>query len=305
MKKSIYYLLAGGITVAMLSIGSCSDDDKLPAINGFNNSDEVASENLLAHWTFDGTNEEEISGAVPSDAEGNTFSNDAVKGKSLDLDEGFLLYPTITALSGANAMPSVTVSAWVNITNNNLTVSSIFNITQDLAVQTDWNTGGVLLYAETNKPLAKNDTLVLHSAFSTYITGTRYGGDNINDYGVRGTDFQTLKGTDRWVHYVMRYNGAESNIDIYADGVRISNNNFRHRTYNPGTGEVGLGNLTLTTPTRVLIGGFPTVATGFTNSPDQGWQGLLTGKIDEIRVFNKALSDLEIGSLFALESEGR
>lgn len=304
MKKTIYYLLAASICVAMLTFGSCSDDEKLPAINGYDKADDVASDNLLAHWTFNGTNEEKISSIEPTVEENNAFM-DGIKGQALSLDEGYLLYPTITALNTANAVASVTVSAWVNITNNNATVSSIFNITQALDVQTDWNTGSVLMYAETNKPLAKNDTLVLHSAFSTYISDVRYGGDNINDYGVRGTDFQTVKGTDRWVHYVMRYDGAGSFIDIYADGVRVSNNNFRYRSYDPGTGVVGLGPINQTIPTRVLIGAFPTAAAGFLSSPDQGWQGLLTGGVDEIRVYNKALSDLEIGSLYALELAGR
>lgn len=304
MKKTIYYLFAGGMVATMLSIGSCSEDSKLPAINGYNKAADVAADNLLAYWDFNGSNDETISGTAAAVENGDSFV-DGVKGKALHLNAGYLRYPSISALNTADAIPSVTVSCWVNITNNNSTVSSIFNITQSIADQTDWNTGSVLLYAETNKPTTKNDTLVLHSAFSTYDGATRRGGDNINDYGVRGTDFQTVKGTDRWVHYVMRYDGVGSNIDIYADGVRVSNNNFRHRTYNPGGGDVGLGVINQTTPTLVLIGGFPTAATGFTNSPDQGWQGLLTGGIDEIRVYNKALSDLEIGSLYALEKAGR
>lgn len=304
MKKTLNYFVKGAMIVAVGLIGSCSDDSKLPAVNGYNNSDEIAADNLLAHWTFDDTYNEDISSTAPATKTGDSFVT-GIKGKGLHLNNGFLRYPTIDALSSANAIPSVTVSAWVNITNNNSTASSIFCLTQALATQTDWNTGNINMYAETGKPLTKNDTLVLHAAFATYIDGTRYGGDNINDYGVRGTDFQTLKGTGRWVHYVMRYNGAESNIDIYADGVRISNNNFRHRTYNPGSGDVGLGNITCSTPTLVLIGGWPNSDCGYTNSAAQTWQGKLTGDIDEIRVYSKALTDLEIGSLFALETDGR
>lgn len=301
MKKTIRYFLQGAMVVAVGMIGSCSDDDKLPDVNGYSSSDEVAADNLLAHWTFNNTNNEEISGTAPAVTSAASFV-DGVKGKALKLTNGYLRYPTIDALSAEDAIPSVTVSAWINITNTVTTATSIFALAQALDVQTDWNTGPLNMYAETGKPLTKNDTLVLHAAFSTYIEGVRYGGDNINDYGVRGTDFQTLKGTDRWVHYVMRYNGAESNIDIYADGVRISNNNFRHRTYGEG---IGLGEISCTTPTIVVIGGWPNGDTGFTNSAAQTWQGKLNGSVDEIRVYNKALTDLEIGSLFALESDGR
>lgn len=291
--------------LCLLIVSSCKDNNqKLPQIDGFDNSDQVASDHLLAHWTFDGTLNEAISGTAPTTSVGNSFT-DGIKGQALDLSQGYVLYPTIDNLSGENAIPSVTVSAWINIDNNGSTASSIFALTQSTSTQSDWNTGPINMYAETGHPVATDDTLALHAAFSTYIDGTRYGGDNINDYGVRGTDFQTVLGTNQWVHYVMRYDGNESNIDIYADGVRVSNDKFRHRTYNPGSGDVGIGPIAINSATQVLLGGWPNADAGFSNSAAQTWQGMLTGKIDEVRVYNEALSDSDIGALYDLEKAGR
>ena len=292
------------ITLFMgLFISSCKkSDSSLPPVNGYNGSNDVASTNLLAHWTFDGTNNETISGTAPKSSAGASFIT-GVKGQALSLNSGYLLYPTIAALSGTNAIPSVTVSAWINTDNNGTTVSEVFALTQPVAAQTDWNVGPVNMYVETSHPTTTDDTLALHSAISTYISGTRYGGDNINDYGVRGTDFQTVHGTNKWVHYVMRYDASGSNIDIYANGVRVSNNNYRTRSY--GTPAVRLGAISIPAATMALIGGWPNAATGFTNSSTQTWQGLFKGSIDELRVYNKALSDLEIGSLYQLELAGR
>ena len=101
----------------------------------------------------------------------------------------------------------------------------------------------------------------------------------------------------------MVYDGAGSNIDLYANGVLVSNKNFRNRT--TGTPPVGIGPITLSTPTQVLIGGWPNAATGYTKSTAQTWQGLYTGGIDEVRVYNKALSGTDIGYLYQLESAGR
>src|SRR4029079_16157851 len=136
---------------------------------------------------------------------------------------------------------SITVSAWIKTDNNSTHASSVFALTQASATQTDWNTGAVNMYLENGKPLAYDDTLVLHSSFSTYPNGpgTRLAGDNINDYGNREVDFKTVKGTNKWVHYVMRYDGTTSNIDIFANGILVSNNVFRHRT--TGTPPVGIG----------------------------------------------------------------
>jgi hypothetical protein len=302
MKRTIKYSLSGVALVALLVIASCSKKSELPQIDGYNNSNEVAASNLVAHWSFDSNTKEDISGTAPTTSVGNSFTT-GTKGQALNLTQGYLLYPTIAALNSATALPSVTVSTWVKIANNGTKQSNVFGITQSTSATTDWNTGPLNVYVETGNHPVGNDTLQLHSNFATYISNTRYNGDNVNNYGVKGVDFLPFaNGADKWFHYVMRYDGGESNIDLYANGVRVSNNNFRHRTYGSN---VGLGNLTMTPPTQVVIGGWPNAAAGFTNSPTQTWQQLFTGGIDEIRVYSKALTDAEIGALYKLELAGR
>lgn len=306
MKRTSSKLVILSITAlfGIIIFNACSKSStSLPPINGYNTSNDVAKANLLAHWTFDGTNNETISGTAPTTTTGASFTT-GVKGQALSLNNGYLIFPSIAKLSAANAFPSVSVSCWVNTDNRDSLASSVMAITKAQSAQTDWNDGPVNIYLETGKNhLTYDDTLVLHSAFSTYSTGARQGGDNINDYGVRGTDFQTVHGTKKWVHYVMRYDASGSNIDLFANGVRVSNNNFRNRT--TGTPPVGLGPIVSPTPTQVVIGGWPNKSTGYTLSAAQSWQGLFIGSIDEIRVFSSALTDLEIGSLYQLELAGR
>ncbi|WP_460962597.1 LamG-like jellyroll fold domain-containing protein [Spirosoma litoris] len=299
------WVMAGLVMSAAFTSCKKSDDvATLPPIGGYNTSNDVAATNLLAHWSFEGTTNEDISKTAATTAKNNTFGTGGPKGQSLSLASGFLVYPTINALSSANAISSVTVSAWINVANNGKTGSSVFALTQAQATQADWNQGPINMYVETGAPLTKSDTLALHAAFHTYSGGNySLGGDNINDYGVRGTDFQTVKGGGKWIHYVMVYDGSGSNIDIYANGQLVSNKNFRNRT--TGTPPVGIGPITLATPTQVLIGGWPNVDTGYPKSANQAFQGLFVGSIDEIRVYNKALSGTDIGSLYQLESAGR
>jgi hypothetical protein len=91
----------------------------------------------------------------------------------------------------------------------------------------------------------------------------------------------------------MTWDGATSMFKIYANGVKISNPEWEAR----GT----TGPLSFTTPTKPIIGAWGTNISG---TPDS-WQVPMTGLVDEVRVYNKALSDGDISSLYQLESAGR
>jgi hypothetical protein len=105
------------------------------------------------------------------------------------------------------------------------------------------------------------------------------------------------------VHVVVRYDGTTSNIDIYANGIRVSNNNFRKRTR--GNPSVDMGPIITVPPVQAVIGAFPNSSSGFANSPTQSWQKYMTGSLDELRVYTKALTDDEILALYQLEKAGR
>jgi hypothetical protein len=311
MKKQSFYfaskilLAAISLTFAITSCKKKTPDVVLPPIGGYNNSNEVAAANLKAHWPFDGTLNERISSTAPSTSLRNSFVT-GVKGQAVKLDSGYILYPTIAALN--TNLGSITVSTWINTENQGAGTrpTGVFALTLGTSAQTDWNSGPVNMYLENGRPKTYNDTLVLHSAIATYKTGARLGGDNINDFGARETDFKTVLGANKWVHYVLRWDASGSFIDIFANGVLVSNKNFRYRSTGPAPG-VPLGDIVLPagTQTQVLLGAFPNSTTGFANSPIQGFQGLFRGSMDEVRFYNKALSADEITSLYQLELAGR
>ncbi|HMK02767.1 MAG TPA: hypothetical protein VK489_01195 [Ferruginibacter sp.] len=298
LKIAALLVLAAGLINTSCTKADYGDDftkgDPPPVPGGFTNSSQVAAANLLAYWNFDGSNKETKSSIAPT-VESNASFVTGVKGQALHLNAGYVLYPTINALSSTNAIASCTVSMWVNFANNGSQASEFFALTQTPAAQTDWLT--ILnVAAETGRPFG-SENLVFHSWIGTYPGGNRNGGDNINDYGNAGVDFQIVPKANQWVQYMMRYDGVAETIDLFANNIRVSNNNFRVRT--------GLGPIISPTPTQVLLGGFPTMATGFPLSGNQSWQALLTGSIDELRVYSKALTDVEISALYQLEKQGR
>lgn len=286
-------LLATGCTKADYSDNFIKGDAP-PVAGGFTNSDQVAATNLLAFWNFETNNNETKSNIAPS-KELNATSVAGIKGNGLHLNSGYVLYPTIAALSSANALASCTVSLWVNVANNGSQASQFFSLSQSTSVQSDW-LGILNIAAETGRPAAEQN-IAFHSWIGSYPSGNRKGGDNINDYGAVGVDFKTVNAANKWVQYIMTWDAVGENLDLYVNNIRVSNNNFRNRA--------GLGPIVSPTPTQVLLGGFPTESTGFTLSGNQSWQALLNGSLDEIRVYSKALSEVEISALYQLEKQGR
>lgn len=302
MKKTINYLFVGFSALVALTLVQCSkSSSSLPAINGYNSSNDVASANLLANWTFDNTLNEVKSGTAPSSQSGNSYVTGRI-GQALSLSSGVVNYPALSALGTATCMPSFTVSLWFQgVKNNQTNYTCLFALTQSVANQTDWNVGPVMMGIETGWRPATNDTLGLHPNFANYVGGLISHQDNIanGDFSDIGKKWVPVIDKGTWIHYVCVYDQTNSTCVIYANGVLVSNTNYATRYQTPTP-------MTITPPTMAIIGGVPNSNTGYANAPAQSWQGTsLTGTIDDIRVYSKALSLLEVGSLYQLGSAGR
>lgn len=314
MKKTIKYLLTGGVALSLLTLASCGDDEKsLPKIDGYNNSDEVAEANLLANWTFDGTNEEDISGATPLAGAAGTFGTVGFEegqiGQALKLTQGALRYPNITALNTADALQNFTVSMWVKVNNNKGTAAEgytmLFGLFPDgLTAETvgDFMWGNINMAAETAWFLGSNtqpDTLVLKGHFVIKnADGSINGQDNRPD--PRGTPpVGVFKHTGEWVHFVVRWNATDRKLHVFGNASSIGA--YTQRGTPPPTLP-----LRMNVPCSPVFGNGATKAVGFANNPDQQtWSPMATASIDDVRVFNAALTDAEITALFNLGTAGR
>jgi hypothetical protein len=298
MKKTMRYLLSGAFLSAALVLGSCDgdDDDSLPQIDGYNNSDEVAASNLLAHWTFDDTNSERLSGTAPSNTFGTVGFADGQIGRALDLNQGVLVYPSITAINGANSLNNFTVSLWVNVTGNKKTAKEGFTAFFGLiptSASDIW--GDVMALAETARHLPTSDTLELKNILNTHPAA---GGNSLQDnVALKNGDVgKYFMGARRWAHYVMTWNATTHQFRIYGDAESVGGYNDRGTT----------AELIMAVPVKAVFGSLASNDIGFASAPDQqGWNPWATAKIDDVRVFNTVLSDAEITALFNLGSAGR
>lgn len=298
MKKTINYLFASAAVVALVALGSCSDDDKLPAIDGYNNSDEVASDNLVANWTFDGVNTEDISGATPLAGAAGTFGTVGFEagriGQALKLTKGALVYPTIAGLNTADALGNFTVSIWVKAKNNKKTATPSATALFALLYSEDddiW--GNINMLAETAAHLPSSDTLLLKPLLKTLLSG---GGTSLQDNisAVNGDKGKHFLGAQDWAHFVARWNGSTHQFEIFANGQNVGAYSDRGDT--PA--------LKMRIPAQAVFGSLAYNDIGFENAPDRGIP-LATASIDDVRIFNTNLTDAEITALFNLGSAGR
>jgi hypothetical protein len=307
MKKTtkIFLTIAGGALAAAATFSACkkSSSTPLPAIGGYNTSNDIESSSLLAHWTFESTLNELKSSTAPTSSSGITYATGVNgTGKAAQFSNGYAVFPSISALSTATTFSNgFTVSVWVKPVNNGTIQSCLFALSSAADSQLDWNDNPINMYVETGAHMAGSDTFQLHGAFASYNTTAGWlRGDNVNAYGRVDTDFHLVIDTG-WINYVLLYNGSTSRIQIYANSALVSDTAFEYRTYSAG----GIGAITAIPPTQVVLGSFLNSGVGFPGSAVQTWQGLLTGTMDNLRVYNTPLSTSEISALYQLESVGR
>jgi len=297
MKTKIKYLISALIIGVVFTISSCSKDEELPKIDGFNNSNEVAATNLKAHWTFDDNNNEVISSTAPSKTYGTVGSETGQIGKALKLTAGALVYPSISAIGQANSLPNYTVSMWLFAKNNGNAFSTFFGLFP--TANTDfW--GNINLSAETgwfpaNGP--EGDTLVFKTDYVSLNSNNSLNAQNNRPDPKGNPAVGVFKNAGKWCHYVVRFTASTHKLEIFGNGVSIGAYNDR----GANTIEMNMRN-----PVQAVFGSLATSEVGFAGAPIRpDWQVLATASIDDVRLFDTALSQVEITALFNLGTAGR
>lgn len=288
MSKNIKQIFSSFALLGILTITSCkkdgnpnnlpdvSTDDYVGKIDGYTSSDEVYPNNLIAYWSFDDTKAELKTGNTPAQTANDSYATDAVRGKSLSLAAGYLYYTAAFPKFKADSLKSWSISAWVKIANNGSKKTMVFQ----MARPTIFN-GNVNFILNTNGYAATNDSVLrINPTFSTVGGGTQ---DNLNNL----LDKISLK---KWVHIVLTYDGNTGVFNNWANGVKVGN--FPNRG-------IGTNLFKCWEPNELIIGsnynGIPgkSVSTDATFAP-------MTGLIDEIRMYNAALPDAFVKSLYNL-----
>jgi hypothetical protein len=292
---------------------SCGDDDapSLPPIGGYNNADEIGATDLVAYWPLNGNGIESKSNTAPADAVGVTWGM-GIKGQGAILTAGYLDYPSIASLAESPASGSVTISVWAKLLNTKLVaggdshISEIFN----LSGPTPGN-GYLGVLGETHG-LTTSDSIQVKGRYETSYNGSQSGGDIVNmikmeswmladnenpDFLIKHVAFANKIG-GQWAHIVYVFNGATAKNEIYVNGVNVSNAPWVQRN-----GGVTPFNMVYASTVRPIIGARSSFIAG--QAAGDAWNKSMTGGVDELRVFKKALIASDIKALYDLEVAGR
>ena len=167
-----------------------------------------------------------------------------------------------------NKSTSCTISMWVNNTVNPNT-----ELYFSLASKDYWHESAAFLLVEHATPTKCQLKFALEDHWVEYI-------DNFIKPLFDG----------QWHHLAFTYDGTTSTVKVYYDGAEVP--------LPPGAAGnfAGLGNLTLGNATNLVVGGWNKHA-GL-SGPTDSWINGFTGKMDQFRLYGKALTATEVAALY-------
>ncbi len=258
-----------------------SPQDYEGTVGGFRTSEEILKDNLVAYFSFDDTYNEKFSNIAPTSKAGDSFVA-GFKGKALDLNAGYLYYATQFNAFKTDALTSFTVSAWVQIANNGSKRTMLMQLARPGIFD-----GSLDFRLNTNSyPANITDILKIGPRFTTIGGGSQ---DNLN-----ANDSPKI-GAGVWVHLVLSYNGKTGTFNVLANGKNIGSYSNRgtgnnlFKSYEPG---------------ELIIGANYNLIPGkLINSNTE--YGLMTGKIDELKIYNAFMPDAVVKAYYELTIAGK
>src|SRR5579862_152465 len=294
---------AGSTTTTVTIVG-------LTPLGGFISSDSVEPAALITYFPFNG-NVNDTVGNQTGTAVGVTYTA-GIRGQAYQGASG--AYATVPASSALKSLTSYSVSVWYNLPT--AVKPSTTGPAQGMFFLSGDSTGssGNYLILETDVPSASQlaaDSVPIHHGF-----------DNLG--GVAGSwqnftmnSFDTA--TSNWVHVVMTYDGGSSTYVFYENGQPIAVSSAygtsTSTTLYDGPLPVGsgtpptqlMGNLNfspaVSPASTIFIGAWPPGLYGV--SPTLGANGDFQGALDELRVYNIALTPTDVVSLYLNGLAGR
>jgi len=271
------------------------DNNPIPyaPIGGYENSDAIATSNLIVKCSFE-DNITDSKGGI-TEGEGTNVSYDTgIKGKAYKgASNAFIAYNA--ASSALVGLKSITVSTWIKTNPHTGGAQSLFMLPKT----TDfW--GNIFTLIEGTGP---NTTMLMKNHLQKDVTPSiPWSGQWLVHDGAN-----VLTGMfGSWKHLVWTYDSGTSTYSIYIDGQKVILPESMEKRYtnSPASGGVGYGDLANSNVSKFIIGGYQQHLGAPWGNPE-GWMLRYTGLMDEFRIYNAALSDIDVRSLYLLEKDNR
>jgi hypothetical protein len=275
------------MTVVSFVLSACyekfDEDSYAPVftISGFSSVKQIEPSSLVAYWGFEESLVDSVSGAAGTN-KASTFVN-GFKGKAVSFDVANKAYVTFDANSAITGLQSFTISFWVNPVfvdaNADNGVDGILGLVNLSNVGRFW--GNINIFVENN---SNPDAAIVKAIITS--------GTQESDILVEG--YKGFFGA--WTNHTLTYDASTSELIYYINGSKV-----KSKTAN-WTGPIGF------TDSGPMVFGtvhFQTTPSLTTGSGAQPWASYLTGTLDEVRIYNKALSAENINALVVLQGKGK
>ncbi len=314
VKSKFSLLVIAGITIAAMSVVSCSKSSSggggttpPPLIGGYVSSDSVAPDALISYFPFD-ANANDVKGGLTATPVGTgvTFTSAGVRGTAYQGTQGaYFTLPLPTGGGPYTAIGSYSESVWFQL-------ASTDTLTQGMFFVSGTTTQDEMVTEIEPYKAAALDSVKIHTGF-----------DDINAPTYQRfipETFDTMA-IGKWVHMVVTYNAGTGEYIVYQNAKPTPTNTAFSPSTPPGEpypypGYYNTPNILYTDATATTLLG----PIGFTADPPKtiiigSWPDGLFGQVavktcfvnqmDELRIFNRALTQLEVTGLFLNGQAGR
>lgn len=290
MKKK-YAIIGSVVLLAGTLLTSCYKEfdpaSYAPAftISGFSAASEIKPSNLVGYWAFDGDLNNSVTGTAASNNK-TTFVN-GFEGKAVSMDVANKSYITMDPTSPlTTGLGSFSISFWVNPTfvdaNGDGGIDGILGLVNLSNTAGFW--GNIDWFVENgSNPTAA--TVKIHLTNDTKDTWVVKSGIT----GFFGS----------WTNQTLTYDASTSQITYYINGSAVTTVLAKDVPWS--------GPMTFTNSGAWVLGcvQFQTTPSLTSVTGAQDWASYLTGSMDELRIYNAALTPEEVNALVVLQGKGK
>ncbi len=301
------FKITGAVMIAMMimmgsMLTSCGNDD--PIDDGKIDPGTIATSNLIAYFPFENDGKDQISSMTPSNTATTTSTFvDGRRGKAFQgaTDKKSGLIYTLPANSKLKTLKAFSFSVWVKqVPNTIATTDAPEQMVFQLDGKGDWIWGNLFLLQHRNWPEGADEKARNYAEMDCYF----WKDDAEAWKGQRGNGWYVDVTAPQWRHMICTYDNVTSKFNAYVNGV--------HVTAFDGTPYMGvdrfqrdgkdlpLGDLKFNSPEKFAIGAWSDRLAG-TSLQDDVWASPFKGLIDELRIYDKALTAVEAKALYDAE----
>jgi len=239
---------------------------------GFSSSSQIESSALVAHFSFESSLMDSVSKTSAANY-GTTFGT-GIKGQAMQI--GLNNYAVFTPSAGITGLQSMTVAFWMNTSENTTGTQELVD------------------FVDSNQFWSNLDMFLDGQSASGCVF-------KIHCFGSGGsqeawlTSWNLASPWGAWTHIALTYDAGSNKFTFYVNGAAVGSSTAAN-----------FGNLNFANFPAIVLGTtqFETTPSLTSGATSQSWASYVLGLMDELRIYNKALTGTEVKALYQLETIG-